>query len=245
MQGSGTHEIDFNSYPIQPGSLFFMRPGQTHHWELSEKIEGYIFFHSQEFYNLLFPNRNVDDYPLFSEHHGSPHIQLNSKEIMPCFKQFRDIHDEYMAEQWLSYRKFALLVDSLYLDFSRRLINENQTEVIRSSKQSEWVRKLQKLINENFVNEKQPAFYANQLNISIKHLNKVVSQSIGKTTRDLIQERVILEAKRLLTHGKANIQEVAFELGFEDASYFSRFFKKISGTSPSKFSKKYNGNNVF
>lgn len=243
MQGEGVHEIDFNSYPIQPGSLFFMRPGQTHHWELSDNIEGYIFFHSQEFYNLLFPNRDVDDYPLFHQHYGTPHVQLTAKEITTYYKHFRDIHNEYTSEQWLGYRKFALLVDSLYLEFSRRIVNENKTEIVLSSKQSEWLRKLQKIINEKFVTEKQPAFYANQLNISIKHLNKVVSQSIGKTTRDLIHERVILESKRMLTHGKATIQEIAFELGFEDASYFSRFFKKKTGLSPSQFSEKYDETN--
>lgn len=239
LQGSGVHEIDFASYPIQPGSIFVIRPGQTHNWTLSENIDGYIFFHTHAFYNLLFPNRDVNEYPLFNPYYASPYIQLNAKEINPYFKLFRDIYTEFVTDDWMAYRKFALLIDNLYLEFSRRILAGNKIEIGLASTQSEWLRKLQKLINDNYIKEKQPAYYANQLNISIKHLNKVVSTTLGKTTRDLIHARLILEAKRILTHGHTNIQEIAFELGFEDASYFSRFFKKKTGVSPTQFLKKY------
>jgi len=241
LQGTGTHEIDFKSYPIQPGSLFFMRPGQTHHWELSPNVDGYIFFHSKEFYNLIFQNRNVDDYPLFDPHHGSPHVQLGSKELNVYFKHFRDIYEEYKSDQWMTYRRFALLVDFLYLDFSRKIISEGSEAKDWSSKGMEWLHKLQKLVDTHYLKEKQPGFYADQLNISVKHLNKMMVKSIGKSTRDLIHERIILEAKRMLTHSDSSIQEISLELGYDDASYFSRFFKKKTGVKPTEFSQKYTG----
>lgn len=239
LQGSGVHEIDFKSYPIQPGSLFFLRPGQTHHWELSDNIDGYIFFHSQEFYDLLFPNRSVEDYPLFNEHFGRSFIQLKANDINNYFKLFRDIYNEYETSAWLSYRRFALMADLLYLDCSRLINNDNPINFNRRTKEVEWLQKLQKLIDIHYINHKKPAYYADQLNISIKHLNKMIVRSVGKSTRDLIQERVILEAKRLLTHGETSIQEIALELGFEDASYFSRLFKKKAGVSPSEFLGQY------
>ena len=79
-QGKGTHVIDFNRYDIKPGSLFFMLPGQTHDWVLSDDIEGYIFFHTKSFYDLLFPNKRLDEYPTFYLRDNLKHIQLAEKE---------------------------------------------------------------------------------------------------------------------------------------------------------------------
>jgi hypothetical protein len=54
--GSGTHEIDFDVF-IQPGSMFFLQPGQMHHWNLSDDVEGFVIFYSQEMYNLYFTKK--------------------------------------------------------------------------------------------------------------------------------------------------------------------------------------------
>lgn len=77
--------------------------------------------------------------------------------------------------------------------------------------------------------------YASQLNITPNYLNKIVKNETGKTTTEIIAEIVILEAKVLLLQTKLTISEIGLELGFEDASYFSRFFKKESSVSPSEF----------
>lgn len=239
LQGSGIHEVDFNAYPIQPGSVFFLRPGQTHYWELSDNIDGYIFFHSNEFFELFFPNRRLEDYPIFHKHYGSAFVQLGSKEINLYFKHFRDIYTEYESNRPFAYQRFALLVDLLYTDFSRRLEEQKTPEKIQPGKESEWLLKLQLLVDNHFITEKQPSYYADKLNISVKHLNKMIKLAVGKSSRDLIHERIILEAKRLLTHGNANVQEIALELGYDDTSYFSRFFKSKTNTTPVEFAKQY------
>ena len=73
------------------------------------------------------------------------------------------------------------------------------------------------------------------MNLSEKHLNRICKECLNKTTSDLIAERIILEAKRLLIHSKHTVTEVAAELGYNDNSYFSRFFKKNSGETPIQF----------
>jgi len=70
------------------------------------------------------------------------------------------------------------------------------------------------------------------LNISAGHLSEVVKDQSGKSAITHIHERLVLEAKRLLFHTENSIKEVAFQLGFEDASYFNRFFKRITGNTP-------------
>ena len=87
-------------------------------------------------------------------------------------------------------------------------------------------------IEENYNEQHEVACYADMLNISAGHLSDVVKEQSGKPAIAHIHERLILEAKRLLFHTDQSIKELAFGLGFEDASYFNRFFKRIVGDTP-------------
>jgi AraC family transcriptional activator of pobA len=98
---------------------------------------------------------------------------------------------------------------------------------------------LLKLIDLEFVRLKSPKDYAERMNMSVKHLNRICQETVAKTTSELINERVILEAKRLLSHPGKSVAGVADELGFGDPSYFIRFFKKQCGESPLVFHKRH------
>jgi AraC-like DNA-binding protein len=96
-------------------------------------------------------------------------------------------------------------------------------------------RKLLKLIDENFKDKKSPAEYADMMNMSIRHLNRICQEALNSSTGDLIFERIVLEAKRLLIHNDLTISQVAEQLGYEDYSYFIRIFRKKAGVSPKEF----------
>jgi AraC family transcriptional activator of pobA len=236
--GKGTHVIDFNTYEIKPGSLFFMLPGQTHDWILSDDIEGYIFFHTKSFYDLLFPNKRLDEYPTFYLRDNLKHIQLAEKEQVIFENYFECILNEYKQSNSLKYRKIGLLLDLIYID-SNRLKFENQFNVNKKNSKMLYYKDLQILIDENYVKLKKPKDYANRLNITVKHLNKIVNNLLNKSTSELINERIILEAKRLISHGNLSIKEIAYQLEYEDYSYFTRFFKNNTGYTPSEFSKQF------
>ena len=95
------------------------------------------------------------------------------------------------------------------------------------------------MINQYFYTEKLPSFYADKLNITTKHLNRVVKQTLNKTTSQLISDRLLLEAKRLIVHSNNNLAQVANTLEFSDYAYFSKFFKSKTGITPLAFKKKY------
>jgi len=92
------------------------------------------------------------------------------------------------------------------------------------------------LVTTYFRDEKSPLFYADKLNISVKHLNRIVKESLNVTASNFIAQIVVLEAKKMLIHSDYRIVEIANKLGYDDTSYFIRFFKKHVGITPSKFS---------
>ncbi|MFL5754533.1 MAG: AraC family transcriptional regulator [Bacteroidia bacterium] len=237
-QGKGTHEIDFSTYPVKPGSLFLMSPGQTHNWKLSEDIDGYVFFHSAEFYELSFRTGKLKDYPFFASVYNSPLVHLNKKAGKKTEVFFQEILEEYRTDRPMKFRKISLLVDLLYIE-TARLYQAATREDQLSEKYAGKLMRLEDLVEKHFKKIKSPAWYAGQLNISEKHLNRICKLLVDKTTTDLISDRVLLEAKRMLVHSEHTIAEVAAELGYFDPSYFTRLFRKKEGETPMQFLKKY------
>lgn len=93
------------------------------------------------------------------------------------------------------------------------------------------------LLEHRYLEERTAEFYADQLGISAKRLNQILKEKLDRTAVQLIHDRIILEAKRQIIHSENTIKEIAFNLGFKDRPYFSRFFKVQSGQSPEEFQK--------
>lgn len=235
-KGSGTHEIDFNTYVIKPGTVFLMRPGQMHHWILSKDIDGYVFFHTGNFYDKGFTLSSILDYPFFSSTHNPPKVILGKKSFEELEKTFKLIVEEYQSKELMKYEKIHSLISLVYIELSRHYLPatkvENETYLLK-------LRKLERFIDAYFKTKKYPHEYAGLMNISEKHLNRICKECLNKTTTELIAERIIIEAKRLLIHKQHSVSEIASLLGFEDNSYFARFFKKHCGETPIHFLKTY------
>ncbi|MBI3519703.1 MAG: helix-turn-helix domain-containing protein [Bacteroidetes bacterium] len=235
-KGSGTHEIDFHTYDIKPGTVFMMTPGQMHHWVLSKDIDGYVFFHTRDFYDKGFTVASVLDYPFFSSMHNPPLISLKKKTAESLSLVFKSIVEEYQQKELLKFEKIHALITLIYIELTRHYQAttqiENETYLLK-------LRKLELYIDAHFKTKKYPHEYASLMNISEKHLNRISKECLNKTTSELIAERIVLEAKRMLIHSKHTVSEVAAELGYDDNSYFSRFFKKNSGKTPVEFLNQY------
>ncbi len=234
--GKGTHEIDFETYAIKPGMVFMMNPGQMHNWKFSDDIDGYVFFHDKPFYDEGFTKESIQNYPFFHSIHEQPFIQLKKKSLPGIETIFKEIVSEFQKSELLKFEKLHTLVTLFYIELSRqyktiaRPGNENYLDKVR---------KLEELIDANFKEKKYPNVYAELMNMSEKHLNRISKSCLNQTTSELIAERIILEAKRILIHSKLTVSEVAFQLGYDDPSYFSRFFKKHTSQTPVEFMKHY------
>ncbi|TJY34673.1 AraC family transcriptional regulator [Pontimicrobium aquaticum] len=238
-EGSGVHEIDFNTYRINPGKVFFLKPTQTHFWKFDTKPEGFIFFHSQEFYELTFLDHALNSFPFYYSYQNPPLLELSQSELNKLNLKFKELYIEYMQNKPLKNIKIITLISSIYIELTRVYSTDISTEKFTSPHYSKILEKVENLINKHFYTEKSPNFYANQLNITTKHLNRVVKQTINKTTSQLISERIILESKRLIVHSRDNLASIANTLEFSDYAYFSKFFKSKTGFTPLDFKKKY------
>ena len=237
--GRGTHEIDFQSFPIQPGALFFLHPGQTHNWELSSDIEGYIFFHTREFYDGQFTLKSVLDFPMFHSTQYPPFLQLEDEDISRAIVFFKRLLNEYPLCSLNATEKVISLIDVFYLDMLDYMKLAKKHQVVNSSNYSSKTNQLEQLIEAHYRTSHLAKEYAQMLHVSPKHLNRMCDQTLGKTTTQLIHDRILLEAKRMLVHPKTRLTQVSEELGFKDYAYFSRWFKKKCELTPTQFKQQY------
>ncbi|MDF2455218.1 MAG: AraC family transcriptional regulator [Cytophagaceae bacterium] len=233
-KGKGEHQIDYSTYAVKQGSLFLLQPGQVHCWKLSKDAAGYVFFHTKEFYDSIFVNRKLHDFPFFFLDSNKPVIYCSKKELDTVVPIFEEINAEHQTQLPLVKSKLGSLVDLLYINLSRYYLNNQDIHPAHSSTYLK-VQKLQRLIDAHFRTDKLPKEYAERMHMTTRHLGRLCQELLNKTTTELIAERLIIEAKRLLTHSDLPISAVSEQLGFEDYSYFIRFFKKQVGQSPKQF----------
>ncbi|MBJ6119727.1 helix-turn-helix domain-containing protein [Pontibacter sp. BT310] len=235
-QGAGTHTIDFETYPVEPGSTFFLTPGQLHSWQLSPETDGFIVFFTPSFYLLDFSHHKLYSFPFFHGLMHKPMLQLSAKDWASLKTILHSIEIELAAQQLYADAIIRNYLDILLLQLSRLYKSEKQEQQLPVGMLSQ-VEVLQNLIEENYKEHKPVSFYADKLHTTPKQLNEYSKRVLGKTITDLIHDRVILEAKRLLVHSDLTISQVATELGYFDNAYFFRFFKKKTNYTPEQFRK--------
>lgn len=230
--GTGIHEIDFDRYEIKRGSLFVLQPGQIHNWNLSDDIDGFIVFYSQEIYNLHFGNTKIEDYSFYQSVKSQPELFFEEEKLREIEVYFKLMKTESESVKTKQKDKILNLLDCINIEVSRKYLLENNHKTpIYNHK----IDDLEKLIEIHFKTEKSPSFYASKMNITLKHLNRICKTILNKTATEIITERVILEAKRLLIDKNKSISQVADELNFDNYSYFAKVFKKENAISPKEF----------
>jgi len=240
--GTGIHEVDFTMYDVKPGTLFFLNPGQTHHWELSEDTKGFIFFHTQAFYDLHYTNNRLSHFPFFFSMHNSPCVYLNTDSFNDITLLFKEILKENEQNGNLKKDAILSLADLVYIRGTRQYMQQNIVPLENRNSYYAKFRAFEKFIGEHYILEKSPSAYAGMLNMTSKHLNRITQAVVGKTASDIIIDRVMLEAKKALILQKDNFSEIGFFLGYDDYAYFSRLFKKKTGETPSEFLGRYKSN---
>ncbi len=237
-KGSGYHIIDSNKYEIKPPCIFFLSPGQAHKLELSHDIDGYIFLFTAEFYLLNQANKNkLLELPFFfSVEQDNPPLLLsnNSDEAFLKGLFIRGCHE--VMEQKDDNGELIRSILDLILQTANKLYPDDLVRM-QTGKGHLLVKALLQLIEENYQKNLSINEYAAMLHITPNHLTQMVKKVTGNTSAKLLQNKVILETKRLLIHTEMTVTEIAETMSFSDQSYFTKFFKKASGITPLQYRK--------
>lgn len=235
-KGSGTHQIEFKKYKIKPGHVFMISPGEVHNWKLSTNIDGYIFFHTREYFDLNFTYEKVDNFPFYCSLRNNPLIKLTKNNYIKIGNIFSELVEEYKQNEILKFQKLSSLLNVLYIALSRIYLPVKSLQS-RNANYLSKLKQLDQLIDKHFKEYKLPRDYALLMHVSEKHLNRICKTCLNKTTSQLISDRVILEAKRRLAFSEISISQIADELGYSTSSYFIQLFKKKTGQTPLEFIK--------
>jgi len=234
-KGSGVHVIDSNRYEVRPPCIFFMSPGQAHKLELSKDIEGYIYIFTSDFYLINQSNQNrLLEFPFFFtiQQANPPLLLENSQETAFLEKLFVQAVSE-VNKAGYSEELLRSLLD-LILVYAASLYKVDEQMLVKG-KGHLLVKRFFQLIEENYQNNYTVNEYASMLAITPNHLTQTVKQLTGKTSNDILQQKQLLEIKRLLVHTNLGVSEIATQLNFVDQSYFTKFFKKMTGMTPLRF----------
>jgi AraC-like DNA-binding protein len=229
-KGSGWHEIDFKRHAVKSGAMFFMMPAQVHSWAMSKDTCGIVV----EFENLSMFSGDESFVLAEALRPAASYLSLTGEKKQSMSDLYHTMLEEYEAES----RDFEILLRlnlaQLIILFSRFLKNTP----VKVSRISKFRDEFNELIEKNYKTHHNVEFYAKAMGVATKSLTAKVNRNLGKNVREIIQDRCILESKRLLAYSDLSVSEIALELGFEDPNYFTRFFKLKTKTNPGKFRQK-------
>lgn len=235
-KGQGLHSIDFVGFPVQPMQIYFMAPGQVHSWFFEGETDGYIInFSERLFSSFLLDTEYLAHFSFFNGVENSVH-QLNHD----LYNELIVVFEKLIAETGRNHGNVSDL-SRLYILQLLMLVNREHESGAKpqvKSHQKQIVQSFQKSVEANYLKMHLPKDYAALLALTPNYLNAICNEVLGKPAGDLIRNRRLLEAKRLLINAKLSVSEIAFKLHFQDHSYFTKFFKKYENMTPDEFRKK-------
>lgn len=224
-KGSTHIEIDFQKYRMEAPAIMYMHPSQVHRVIGFEQATTCSWIITSENLRPEFLQLLEDLAPLVPLALKKEAQNILSETASLCL-QFSERKHEKLYFQILkeSCNTLIALVVSQYLAAAKPIQKYSRFEVVTKHFKS--------LLERNFIVAKSPVDYARKLNISVPYLNECVKTATGHPVTYHIQQRIVLEARRLLHHSDKSVKEIASDLGYEDHSYFVRLFTKVVGTTP-------------
>ena len=237
-EGVGRLGIDLQEYDITPGTLIFLQPkNYIHFTQFSDDSHAQIIACSRRMVHDVLP-KLTDALPLLMRHRASPVHTLQPQQIAGLTQYYTLLRDKLSqpTTPFLKHKVVNLLQAALYEMMDIQLEREQQLEHRKTRKEEIMARFIIE-VTEGFRTERQVSHYAKQLCITPKHLSAVVKEVSGMTAGEWIDHFVIMEAKVLLKTTDMTVQEISSRLNFANQGFFGKYFKHITGFTPSDFRK--------
>lgn len=235
--GEAIHATEFVEYSLKQDTILFVPPGLKHRMYIDKSVGGIYILFNEDF--IQYNRKNhvpLKEYRLFNNPDFKSLITVIPEKRKKLGNITELILDEFQNTDDYS-QDIVLNLLHLFLLESRRIFDQqNQSPKEESdSTPDATIIKFKQLIEENYTTQKNVTPYAEMLNMNPSCLNELTKRTTGITAGELIRNRVIGEIKKLLYSSSLSGKEIAFDLGFDDPAYFSRFFRKYTGLTLKEF----------
>ena len=233
-QGTGSFFVDFEGFPIASGAMFFINPGQVHYADLVGTVQGYVLSFPEDFLSID-PSREstVFELAFFQSPDREPVALFEGSAADDIVSLVESIRGEFSKRGSGYITVLRSYLHILLVRASRGLRAPVQPKTVSSAIAT--TRRFRQLVAEQVRTVRSVNSYAQQLGISPGHLHDVVKSSASVTPSEVIQQELMLEAKRLLAHTDMSIAEVGHQLCFDDPAYFGRYFRRNQKQSPGQY----------
>ncbi len=239
LEGAGVHTVDFKTYPYQKGSIIFISKEQVHAFEKSWERKAYFLLFTEEFLEKGSLGSNLmQQLSLYNYHLYSPVINLKEGQLTIFSNLLKKIKEEFDAPDDLLTEEIMHSSLKIFLCLAERIRKANRPLIPRSKYFDEF-KQFQKLLTQHIYKSRKVKFYADQLLISTKKLNRITQEMVSQPAKNYINDFLIIEIKRLLMNTSLTIKEVSHRSGFEETTNFVKYFKKYTGQRPSAFRESF------
>lgn len=239
LQGESTIEFADRVVNVPEQALIFSNPAIPYRWEHTDSIhQGHYAIFNEEFF---YQYGKLSKYPVFQPN-GNHVFKLDDGQLAWVLEKFQKMHEEINTAYEFKYDLLRALTQEL-IHFGLKLNPLAPDHKVPANASQRIVSMFLELLERQFpIDEMHPKVklrsasdFAEKLNVHTNHLNRSLKEITGKTTTELIADRILQESKILLKQTYWNISEIAFALGFTETTHFNNFFKKHTDLSPSRF----------
>ncbi|MCX2430399.1 AraC family transcriptional regulator [Pedobacter sp. GR22-10] len=239
-RGEADHLIDFNPVHVSANTILFLNKDIVHCFDPEGNFVGKMILFTDGFYcrneqDARFLKSSV----LFNAIHGTTQIHIEGKLVEVLNELIVLMNEE--AEKSKDSRQSEIIQNFLhnFLLLAEREQSHQPTSERAKGPDYELVLLFKDLLEHGFLQRRLISDYAREMFVTEKRLNQATSKILGKTAKAVTNDRMVLEAKRLLSHTAKSIKEISYSLGFEEPTNFIKYFRKHNGLTPVEFREKY------
>ena len=225
------HALPEGETPEKGHWIYLLPPYRVHQLNKAGK-KGILLSFKRELLDEGEKEFSLDVFKIFNVQGEFSFLKLSSEFSDQLCRVYDLLEEEYQKEE-----SSILIIKALLKAFLLYIIRLKEHEFTAHDVNQKRVYEFMLLLEEHYIHKRSIDFYADQIGISSKRLNQILKEKLDKTGMQLIHDRIILEAKRLIIHSESTIKEIAYQLEFSEHPYFSRFFKQHTGQTPEEFKK--------
>ena len=224
--------LDNHKIRIDGTKVIMIQPQNICSIDINNAAKGKVICFTEDFFSLRYNNNMLNRFS-FLQQGTKPFIRLNNPQQRHLNTLMCLLSEEAKRPRKESRKVIRSYLNIILFEIERLYQPVGYPGALKP--RNEKVVKFEELVENHFIKEKLPSAYADMLHITPNYLNKICKEETGHTAGDLIRKRIFVEAKRLLLFTNLSVNEIATQLGYENASYFNTFFKKYEGNTPEQY----------